>query len=161
MKIKINDIPDEGLRLDATALKDRWFGDLLKVFGGAYHPGSLAELQLQISKTCENVFISGQVTADLQPECDRCLAEFTQHFVASVRLHLTPKTAASPEEDSSDDEVLEDEDFAFYQNHEIQLDHFLRETITLEIPLRQLCKEDCLGLCPRCGKNLNTGKCGC
>ena len=37
----------------------------------------------------------------------------------------------------------------------------LEEEIMLEMPSRTLCREDCLGLCPKCGKNLNEGSCGC
>lgn len=37
----------------------------------------------------------------------------------------------------------------------------IRQEILLSYPVRFLCKEDCLGLCPRCGKNLNTGPCDC
>ena len=37
----------------------------------------------------------------------------------------------------------------------------IRDALTLELPLRVLCKEDCKGLCPKCGVNLNTGSCSC
>ena len=37
----------------------------------------------------------------------------------------------------------------------------IRDALTLELPLRVLCKEDCKGLCPKCGHNLNEGPCGC
>lgn len=160
MKLKIQDIPEEGLNLQATAPKDQWFGTLLKLYGEDYPPENKGKLALGVSKTCDNVFISGQVEVDLSPTCDRCLETFTKSVTTPIRLHVTPAPTGETHADE-EDELDEDEDFAFYRHGEIDLGHLLRETLSLEIPLRDLCREDCQGLCPRCGKNLNSEKCVC
>ena len=48
-----------------------------------------------------------------------------------------------------------------YSDKEIDLGPALREAVLLEIPIRHLCRDDCLSLCPYCGKDLNEGACGC
>lgn len=160
MKIKVGDIPEKGYPLEAVAPRDGWFLELMGVFGEDYSPGAPARLSLQLLRTCDNVLVSGQVETDLQPVCDRCLEVFAKHVVIPIRLHLSPRIVT---EDRFDDTEFaeDDEDFAFYQDHEIDLGRLLEETIALEIPLRNLCQEGCRGLCPRCGKNLNHAQCAC
>jgi uncharacterized protein len=48
-----------------------------------------------------------------------------------------------------------------YSGDEIDLSELLRESLLLELPMRPLCSDDCVGLCSVCGKNLNQGPCGC
>ena len=60
---------------------------------------------------------------------------------------------ASVEPDLSDEEI--------YSGKEIDLKPALREQILLSIPPSPVCSDDCKGLCPRCGKDLNEGECGC
>lgn len=59
------------------------------------------------------------------------------------------------EEEDNDDYILVDESF------KLDLDELLRSDILLELPYKYLCREDCKGLCPSCGKNLNEGPCSC
>lgn len=59
---------------------------------------------------------------------------------------------------------LENEDDDSYiqiENYKLDLDELMRADILLELPTKFLCKEDCKGLCPVCGKNLNEGSCDC
>ena len=46
-------------------------------------------------------------------------------------------------------------------DYKLDLDELIRTDILLELPTKFLCKEDCKGLCPTCGKNLNEGACDC
>ena len=55
----------------------------------------------------------------------------------------------------------EDPDQYVFEASSIDLTDAIRDALTLELPLRVLCKEDCKGLCPKCGVNLNTGSCSC
>ena len=55
----------------------------------------------------------------------------------------------------------ENDTLLLVENESIELDDLLREDILLELPTKFLCKPDCKGLCPGCGKNLNEGKCDC
>lgn len=55
----------------------------------------------------------------------------------------------------------ETDDFVLIDNYQLSLDELARADILLELPSKFLCREDCRGLCPMCGKNLNEGLCGC
>jgi uncharacterized protein len=56
---------------------------------------------------------------------------------------------------------VEDLSFGFYEREEVDLAPLVRETMILALPTKPLCREDCRGLCPRCGANRNGGECGC
>ena len=59
-------------------------------------------------------------------------------------------------------EVEEDDlSTAFYENDAIDLGQLMMEQFQLALPMKPLCREDCKGLCPNCGMNLNTGTCDC
>jgi uncharacterized protein len=52
-------------------------------------------------------------------------------------------------------------EIGYYQNGGLALEDVLREQVLLSLPVRTLCREDCKGLCPRCGQNLNSETCTC
>jgi uncharacterized protein len=82
--------------------------------------------------------------------CDRCTTQIHRHFSYSFSHVLVTS--------------LENEDndrFVEIRNDKLDLDGLVREDILLELPTKFLCREDCRGLCPICGKNLNEGPCGC
>jgi uncharacterized protein len=54
-----------------------------------------------------------------------------------------------------------DLDFAVYENEQIDIDEMVLEQLELELPSRVLCSEDCRGLCPQCGADLNVEQCDC
>ena len=55
----------------------------------------------------------------------------------------------------------EDLETSYYRDDQIDLNELLREQFYLALPMKPLCREDCTGLCPQCGTNLNTGTCAC
>lgn len=81
--------------------------------------------------------------------CDRCLMEFTRPYDIPVE-HILVTALEN-----------EDSDFVLLQDYQLPLDELVRDDILLELPYKNLCREDCRGLCPQCGKNLNDGLCGC
>jgi uncharacterized protein len=52
-------------------------------------------------------------------------------------------------------------DVTYLEDDQINTDQLLRENLLLSLPLQPLCRDDCRGLCPRCGANLNQEPCGC
>jgi uncharacterized protein len=85
--------------------------------------------------------------------CDRCLAEFTNHFEARQRqlFHV------------GDKEIADNEDIMLLPESatEIDLSPYIMEMVLLNHPVKMICKEDCKGLCPNCGANLNIEECTC
>ena len=82
--------------------------------------------------------------------CDRCGEETITPFCYGFNHTLVQSLAGENEGD-----YIETPDFT------LDLDELVTTDILLELPLKHLCREDCKGLCPKCGKNLNSGSCGC
>ncbi len=93
--------------------------------------------------------MEGEVTADMRCICDRCGEEFRSVKVTEV-------DATIVEEDPGDNPEL-----FLLDGDEIDLDEIVSTCFILDMETKFLCKEDCKGLCPTCGKNLNLGPCGC
>ena len=93
--------------------------------------------------------LEGELTAEMICICDRCGCEFE-----SVK--VTPLDAVIVEENTGDDPEL----FTL-EGDGIDLSEVLETCFILDMETKFLCKEDCKGLCPTCGKNLNLGPCGC
>jgi uncharacterized protein len=170
VKLKVPDIPEDGMNLTASAgsagkSEDAWFrGVLTDAFREDFRPGNRAELDLHVLRTSDNVQLSGTAEVDLKPECDRCLEAFDKRVTVPLQVNLAPHKQMHFEEGESEGEEGLDEDdvaFSFYKGEEIDLSEILREMLVLDIPFRYLCSETCKGLCPRCGKNLNLETCGC
>ena len=93
--------------------------------------------------------LEGELTAEMICICDRCGCEFE-----SVK--VTPLDAVIVEENTGDDPEL----FTL-EGDGIDLSEVLETCFILDMETKFLCREDCKGLCPTCGKNLNLGSCGC
>ncbi|MBR2615744.1 MAG: DUF177 domain-containing protein [Clostridia bacterium] len=93
--------------------------------------------------------LSGTVTGQYSASCARCLAPVDEEF--SLEIDLPVETA----EAETEEEVIAAE------GHQIDLAALCEETVFTNLPFRLLCREDCKGLCPKCGKVLNDGDCGC
>ena len=96
----------------------------------------------------EGILVSGNVSARMSCSCARCLKEFSQVFDVTVRELFT-------------DTPSEEEDHYPIADGEIDLEPCARDALLLSVPFAPLCKEDCLGLCPRCGGDRNIGECAC
>jgi uncharacterized protein len=107
----------------------------------------------------KRVFLDGQVTAQSQVDCDRCLTAI--EFALDERFHVEYLTRV--EYESSPAEELEGEDMtvSVFDGEAIDLDELVREQLLLAIPQRTLCREDCQGLCATCGVDRNLKECSC
>lgn len=95
------------------------------------------------------------LAVDYESACARCLAPVSGSFTLDLEKTVAPEDVLEdlPEEKLDDYQVIED---GF-----LDMDEQLIDQLELEFPSRFLCKKDCKGLCQRCGKNLNEGKCDC
>ena len=101
--------------------------------------------------------LTATAAADYETECDRCLAPISTSLTFSIeRLIETKGNHAAPEEFEADDE-----DILTVVNGAVDIDADIAEALILELPMRHLCEENCPGLCPKCGKRLAEGDCGC
>jgi DUF177 domain-containing protein len=104
------------------------------------------------------LFFRGELTAATVASCARCAEEFIVPSGRSFRYVLAPRSIGH---DSNGDLRAEDLEFSLYEGEEVNLTPLIREQMLLALPTRPLCREDCRGLCPRCGANLNERDCGC
>ena len=111
-----------------------------------------------VEKTGERVNVRGTVSALARLECVRCLSEFDLPLEAPLDVFAERAGAGR----SRDEEALErDEYMKFHDGRQLDLRDEAREALLLELPMVHRCREDCRGLCPRCGADLNAGPCGC
>ena len=90
--------------------------------------------------------MNASATYSVQHECDLCGEPFTAKYNTQVSATFS--------------ENAEEDEFSF-DGITVDLAEPLREAVILAFPSRLVCKDDCKGLCPKCGVNLNNGKCNC
>ena len=95
------------------------------------------------------------MSVDYVAQCARCLSPVTGEFTLDLEKTVAPRDLLGDLDESKLDE------FAIIEDGFLDMDEQLFEQLEMEFPLRFLCKEDCKGLCQRCGKNLNEGDCSC
>ena len=116
-------------------------------------------VHISISRLGSKFLLDGRLVSRLIIRCDRCLEPYYRDVDSEFQLFLT---TAVPHEGQDEIELLEDDiSVDFITGDEICLDDIVREQIYLSLPIKCLCKEDCSGLCPTCGSNLNIQKCEC
>ncbi|MGC8917111.1 MAG: YceD family protein [Thermoanaerobaculum sp.] len=103
--------------------------------------------------------VSGKVAGRGTLRCVRCLGEFTFAFEDSFTLHMLP-VALAPREDEVQ-LTKKDLDVRFFLDPVLDLVELASEQVELLLPVKPLCREDCRGLCPRCGADLNQAPCAC
>jgi uncharacterized protein len=125
----------------------------------AYRVVSPVALGFDIHKDRDRFRLAGAVRADLELACSRCLEPYTVTIDAPFDVRYLPASAMSsePEREVAD----EDLDLSYYREDHIDLNELLREQFFLVLPMKPLCRDDCRGLCPQCGANLNAAACGC
>lgn len=104
--------------------------------------------------------LTGEVSAEVKLMCSRCLAEFTLPLVVPVAEVYTNKQEALPDVDEDSEDFGFDE-IGFFEGDDVEIAPALLKALFLELPMRPLCREDCLGICPQCGTDLNKGECSC
>jgi uncharacterized protein len=116
-------------------------------------------LAFDIFKDQRQFHLAGQVTTVLELPCSRCLEPFALPVDAAFDLRYHPQELNTGDEDR---EIAEDDlSTAFYEHEQIDLGQLMREQFLLSLPMKPLCGDDCKGLCPICGANLNKTTCGC
>lgn len=99
--------------------------------------------------------LSCNVKLEYDTVCDRCLDDIHSSFEM-----LFERMVASSKKMVIDDMVDED-DIIYIKEGFLDFENELMEELSLELPTYHLCREDCPGLCPKCGKKLADGDCGC
>lgn len=149
MKIDITNLLngiEKSLSVDYTLkLDDLSYGnynpimDGAKICGRVYGKANVVYLELDVSfRFCGF--------------CDRCAEEVNRDMSFSLNKIIVSELA-------NDDD--DNEEYIVVQDSVLDIDELIREEVQLFLPSKILCRDDCKGLCFKCGKNLNLGECGC
>ena len=125
----------------------------------AYRIAEPVSLRFEVLKTDARYRLTGHVQTVLELPCSRCLESFFLPIDAGFDLLYFPQSKNVGEGELEVEE--EDMSVAFYDNSEIDLGQLMREQFYLALPMKPLCAEECRGLCPTCGINLNRAVCEC
>ncbi len=101
-----------------------------------------------------SVNLSAKVSCSVEYMCDRCGELYDDTLEFEFEEILKKEAPAENQEDLSPDVI-------FFTGNTVSLDEIVYRNIFMALPSKKLCKEDCKGLCPVCGQNLNTGACSC
>jgi len=133
MKICVNEITRDGLDIEEEIDPKELGLDTAQA-----HSISGIKVKAHIEREKDVVTASCNIRANEKRTCSKCLNEFI--FLLDNKENFV---------------------YSLSSEHIIELNDDIKDTIILDYPIRQLCKPDCRGLCPYCGKNLNKGPCGC
>lgn len=105
---------------------------------------------LTLVRTPQGLYASAHLQGQIPGECSRCLTEIEQTVSSRISelYHYPPETAAA-------------EGRVIPEDMNLDLSEVVREDMLLSQPMQSLCRPDCKGLCPNCGKNWNDGPCDC
>jgi len=107
----------------------------------------------------EDIRLVGSFSTEVEVRCARCLDPVANKLGETFDLLYRPLGV-----DAAGDEVAiseADTEIGYYQGEGLLLEDVLKEQILLALPVKQLCRANCKGLCPQCGKNLNLESCDC
>jgi uncharacterized protein len=104
-----------------------------------------------------SLLVTGGISGEATSDCARCLETVALDFEGEIEgwIYLKDPGDKLPEDMEEDEYLVVDE------HNGVDLSVFLKAALVLDAPLIPLHDEDCLGLCPTCGKNLNEGPCSC
>ena len=154
MRIKVSDIGESGLHM-VTLRKPEWLTNIPEITSdeGDIHLSSNINFDLHVTKALKEITVRGKIWFSVESPCARCLKNVDLILAPEVKLTLLPERVSH--------EGDEDVDYETYGGDEINLGSYLREIIAMSLPLKVLCREECKGLCPHCGANLNFEACSC
>ncbi len=169
MRVNIDEIKEAGLRRTWDVTRE----DLDQMVAGdqaGYRARGSVHVDAKLSKVERRVRVDAHGRAELQVPCGRCLVAVPVDLPLDFELTLVPADEyvdePAPAKDSNTGPVAGSFDAGsaeedVYSGKEIDLDPLVREQLVLSLPADPVCREDCKGLCPVCGGNLNERECGC
>ncbi len=114
--------------------------------------------ELRVERSGDRISIAGKLEASAWVECVRCLKGY--ELSLEVPFEVFAERAGTGYR--PDEEELERDDYMkFHDGRHLDLRDDAREALLLELPIAPHCREDCRGLCPHCGSDLNEGPCSC
>ena len=127
--------------------------DTINYCNNNYKLSSPINIEGKVSNTNKGLYLDVDVDFTLVDNCSRCLDEVEVPIEYSIQGFLV--------KEGFDEDEFEDDDAIIFDGQELDLVDIIEQTLDFKIPASVLCKEDCEGLCPQCGANLNKETCSC
>jgi len=153
MKINVAQL----LRASIGSVRDYEIKQVIDITGDGVN--SLVQGKVRLMRTNRSILVKGELAAEVELTCSRCLGSFK----CPLKMNLEEEYYPTADVDTGAALSLPDEPgcFTIDQQHVLDLTEAVRQYALLAIPMKPLCRENCAGLCPFCGHNLNRGPCGC
>ena len=110
-------------------------------------------------KIIQDIRLQGKLATSLQADCARCVEPVIHQLTREFDLLYRPLGSDAGRDELSVTDA--EAEIGYYQGEGLLLEDAVREQVLLALPLKMVCREDCKGLCPQCGQNLNEGACAC
>lgn len=143
------------LKASIGSIRNYEVSETVDITGG----GSMVEGKVRLMRTDRGILVKGTLHTEVEVTCSRCLSLFSCPLALNIEEEYFPTadvisgaTLPLPEEPGC---------FTIDEHHVLDLTEAIRQYALLATPMKPLCGEDCAGLCPYCGHNLNQGPCDC
>jgi len=143
------------LKSSIGSIRNYEVSEVVSIAGG----DSMVEGKVTLVRTDRGILTEATLHTEVEVTCSRCLSLFDYPLTLSIEEEYFPITdvvsgtsLSLPEEPGC---------FTIDERHVLDLTEAIRQYALLVIPMKPLCDEDCAGLCPTCGYNLNQGPCNC
>ncbi len=158
MIIDLKSIPGKGIKTFEFTLDRDWWApeknnDQIETIE------SPINVKLEIYRVGQKYMLNGVIEGALKVVCDRCLETYVQNIKSEFNSFLIP---APDDAEKAELELMEDDmEVVFIRDDEVNPHDIIREQLYLSLPIKCLCRNNCLGLCAKCGCNLNNSACQC
>lgn len=154
MKILFEKIPEPGLELEVNDAS--WFPE------GDWARLGPVRAKLLLTRRAQRVFVDGHLVFTSRFECDSCLEPYEESQDFPFKIAFEYLAPDDPYWQTEEHQCPQTEmDVVVLEEPEIDILAMLAQQVILSVPVKRLCSEECRGLCPTCGQNLNKGQCSC
>jgi uncharacterized protein len=159
MKIRFDDIPENGLFLSFSG-DEEFLSEAVKAISlsGDVKIDPHIRGKIDIIRSGEDVLLSGGVAGSMRLRCSRCLSDFTVEKEMNLDLRIRGGGVTAEFQDGSEQQ---DADVVFVEDSELDPAEIILQELLLELPMKPLCREECPGLCPKCGALKGSPECKC
>ena len=167
MRVNIDEIKEGGLQRSWDLPRER-VDEMVRGDQAGYRPQAPLHVDVRLKKAGRRVLLSARGEVAMAAPCGRCLQPVNAAVPLEFELTYVPEEelragASDDDEDAEASASFEpaSADEETYAGKELDLEPAVREQLLLALPPYPVCKDDCKGLCPVCGTNLNERECGC
>lgn len=156
---KPNRVSESGLKINISKLSEGVHDFNLQADPSRLELGdtftSPVSVNVKLDKSSTQIFLKGEIASNGNFMCDRCLIDFTSEFRTSFNIVFMYEARGLKEDRTNDIQILS------HETNYIDIAEDVRQYLLLAIPIKILCSENCRGLCPSCGIDLNENQCKC